>query len=256
MTNPTQKKLKIAKEISKQLEGIVNGTMLGGSMQYGQNYSVTEKSDVDMVVVININKINLINSLKYFKGRIPAHVEKMFKNKKINSFWVTKNVGGVEVNNFFYETKDYTDFCLLKGMGLKEYISTQPKNTQKSLGFTGEVLEFNRNVRGLREGGYLYEKPIWVNGKFWGGAPKIDFMYPLKILYEKDKFFTNLDEKVWKAFTEQLVKEQGKNVNLSKASILHSNWIYQNRQEKLPSKMIKYIKDRTKKELKKYLEKI
>lgn len=255
MDNPTQKRLKISNKISSQLEGIARGVILGGSMQYGQNYSVTDKSDIDMVVVTDNNKIDSISSLKYFKGNVPEHVKKMFKNKEINFFWVTKNVDGVEVNNFFYETKDYIDFCLLKGRGLIGYISTRPENTQKSKGFTGEVLEFDRNVKELKDGGYLYEKSVLVNRKFWGGAPRIDFMYPLKILYEENKFFTNLDKKVWGAFIEQLVKEQGRNVNLSKASILYSNWVYQNKREKLPPKIIEYIKDRTKRELKRYLEK-
>jgi hypothetical protein len=178
----------------------------------------------------------------------------MFKNKDINFFWVTKDVEGVEINNFFYETKSYVDFCLLKSEGIKGYLHTRPKETQKNSGFTGKSLEFNRRVRKTKEGGYIYEKPTLVNGKFWGGAPKIDFMYPLKILYEEDKFFTNLNKKVWKASIEQLVKEQGKGVDLSQASILKSNWIYQNRREKLPQEVIDKIKNRTKKELNNYLK--
>jgi hypothetical protein len=256
MNNPTKKRLKISNEISSQLENIAKGVILGGSMQYGQNYSVTDKSDIDMVIVMDTNKINLINSLEYFKGEIPEHVKKMFTDKKINFFWVTKNVEGIEVNNFFYETNDYVNFCLLKGRKLIGYIPMLPANIQKTEGFTGEVLKFDRNVRELKKGGYIYEKPSLINGKFWGSAPKIDFMYPLKILYEENKFFTNLDKKVWRAFTEQLVKEQGSNVDLSKASILYSNWIYQNRRKKFSPQIIKYIKDRTKRELKKYLEKI
>ncbi|MCK5150056.1 hypothetical protein KAJ87_03985 [Candidatus Pacearchaeota archaeon] len=47
----TKKRIEIAEKISSQLKGVVRGVLLGGSMGFGQNFSVTEKSDIDMVLM-------------------------------------------------------------------------------------------------------------------------------------------------------------------------------------------------------------
>ena len=255
MENPTQRRSKIAHEVSRQLENIARGVMLGGSMQYGQNYSVKEDSDIDLVSVVDSQNIDLVKSKKYFRRAIPARVINMFKEGGINFFWVTQNINDVETNVFFYETNNYVDFCLLKGGGLTGYISEKPKDIQKNKDFEGNDLNLNREVIPLGEGGYIYHKPVLANGKFWGGPPRMDYEYPLRILYEKENFFTELKEKVWGALIEQLVKEYGRNVDLSKASILNSNWIYQTRREKFPPKIMDYIKNKTEIELKRYLSK-
>ena len=75
----TNKRLEIAKNISSQLEGIVQGVLLGGSMSFGQNFSVNEKSDIDMVVVCDKDKAKDLEKTPYFQGHIPKNVLKMFE---------------------------------------------------------------------------------------------------------------------------------------------------------------------------------
>lgn len=243
----TKKRLEIAKEIASQLRGIVRGVILGGSMGYGQNYSVTNKSDIDVLVVIDLENINKLESCEFFKTKISKEGLNAFKSKEINFFWFTDLVKGVEVNVFIYETKGYIDFCLLN-KGLIGYKNSEPAETQTTYGFSGEKIEFKRNVKSYNKG-FIYEKPALVEGKFWAGVPRMDFLYSYYVLHEENNFFTGLEKKVWKKVIEQLVREHGKNLDLDKTNVLNTHHIYKTTRQRLPKEVIKKIQERTKEEL-------
>jgi hypothetical protein len=247
----TQKRLKIAENISPQLEGIVRGVLLGGSMGYGQNYSVTKNSDIDMVIVCDEQKIRELERTPYFYGQIPKSVLRMFENRTINLFWVTKQVNSVEVNSFVYETEGFEQFCALKGR-IKGYIPTKPSETQTQYGFDGNEITFNRNVTPC-ENGFLYEKPALVNGKFWGGPPRSDFLIGSCLLYQKDSFFDKIGEKVWDSVLRQLIKEYGPNPNLDKVNVLNTEFSYQRKPEKLPPGIAERVQEKTRRLLNEYL---
>jgi len=247
----TKKRLEIAKNISSQLEGIVRGVLLGGSMGFGQNFSVTEKSDIDMVVVCDKQKIRDLEATPYFTGHIPKNILKMFEDKTINLFWVIKKVDSVEVNSYIYETKGYKESCLFKG-GLRGYIPTKISEIEKHYGFDGSLISFKRNVTPCGEG-YLYKKPVFVNEKFISLPPGNDFTRGFYVLRQENSFFDNLNDKVWDAVVKQLIKEYGPNVDLERASVLKSDWVYRERPEKLPPSSIERIKSETEKRLKKFV---
>lgn len=244
----TQKRLKIAQEIAEQVKNIARGVMLGGSMGYGQNYAVTDKSDIDLVIVIDINNIDKLLDAPFFKQQVPLEIVDLFKRREINLFWVTKEVNTIEVNVFIYEVNAYTDFCLIKGK-IKGYISKKPEDVYETADFEGIKHTFNRKVRACGKG-FIYERPCFVEGKYWGDVPREDFFYSSQILYEQEFFLTQLEKDVWKATIQQLVKEYGLKVDLTKANLLNIHWIYRNARHKLPQEVIKLITARTEKELK------
>jgi len=223
----TNKRLDISKKISSSLEGIIKGILLGGSMGFGQNISVNKKSDIDMVIVCDKNKINELNSAIYFQGEIEEETLKMFKEGTINFFWVTKMVNDVEVNSFIYETKNYTKFCLMEG-GLKGYKLGRPQEIQENYGFDGSLIKFKRNVTPHNEG-FIYEKPPLAGGKFFGAPPRDDFTRGTYILYQENNFFDELKEQVWDAIIERLILEHGAKLDLKKTNILESEFVYKAR---------------------------
>jgi len=240
----TEKRLKISKNISSQLEGIVRGVLLGGSMGYGQNYSVNEKSDIDMVVVCDKGKINNLAETDYFKGQIPKKVLDIFDKRIINFFWVVKNINDIEVNTYIYDTKGFINFCLLKEK-IVGYIPTKPKETQTQHRFDGSEIMFNRNVRSYDQG-FIYEKPALADGKFWGGVPREDFLIGRNyILYEENKFFTLLEEKIGNAIIKQMMKEFP-NPDLGKINILNTIFYYATKSKKLPKEILEQVKRKTK----------
>ena len=174
--NETKKRLKIAERISSSLEGIAKEVLLGGSMGFGQNYSVTDKSDVDLVVVVDGSNINQLKSSWYFKGQTVPEFTELLKTQQATVFWVTRNIDGIETNAFVYETEGYVDFCLLKG-GLRSIVQRKPREVQKAYGFDGQEFTFHRNVTPYKNLGFSYEKPALIDGKCWMGVPRQDFLY-------------------------------------------------------------------------------
>jgi len=245
----TEKRLKIAKEITAQVKDIARGVMLGGSMGYGQNYAVTDKSDIDLLIAIDIENLDQLVTTPFFKNQVPEDIVELFKRKEINFFWVTKIINSIEVNVFIYESETYTNFCLIKG-DLKGYIVKKPESLYETADFEGIKHVFDRKVQPHKKG-FLYERPCFAEGKYWGDVPREDFFYSNKILYEKELFFTKLEKEVWRVTIKQLLKEYGNNPNLNKVNILNTHWVYRNARHKLPLEVIEKIKRRTEEEFKK-----
>ena len=243
----TKKRLDLAKLISQPLEGIVKGIILGGSMGFGQNFSVTAKSDIDTVVICDKDKIDKLLQTDYFKTHSEQEVIDLFKKGTINFFWVTREINDIEVNAFVYETKGYVDFCLLKG-NLTGYVHNKPSEIQIGWGFSGEQLDVKRNVRDFNSG-FLYEKPALANGKYWGRVPNQDFFYSGHIIYEEDSFLSQLERDVWRTTIQKLKEECGENPDLDKCNVLNTHWSYHKARGRLPDSVIQNIKRRTEQEL-------
>ena len=237
--SPTRKRLLIVEDIRSQIHGFVGLILLGGSMGYGQEFSVTDKSDIDMVIVCDKDRVDDLMQTDYFRGHAPDDVVEMFKRGVINLFWVTRVIDGIDVNSFIYETCDYKKFCLLEG-SIKGYIGHEPESTQESYGFDGKILSFTRNVS-KHGNGWLYSKPALADGKYWGGPPRSDFLFKPHITYQEDGFFDSLKPMVWKAVIDQLIKEHGPSVDLKRYNILNTDFTFQKHPEKLPREVIKEI---------------
>ena len=246
----TEKRLEISRRISKSLENCVQGIMLGGSMGFGQNYSVTEKTDIDMVVVIEKNQLGELLRKDLFKGKLPREAINAFKEGKINLFWATNYLEGVEVNSFVYEKEGYIDFCTLQG-SLKGYRSTKPRSSQEAFTFGGEKISFDRKIKPY-EKGFIFEKPALVNGKYWGVPPRQDYFFSGDIIFEKNGLFTKLESKVWQTTVGQLLKEYGPNINLKNTNILNTHFSYQAAKEKVPLEVAEKIKNRTERLVRQY----
>jgi hypothetical protein len=193
----TKRRLEVMDTVKVQLSDCLKGIMMGGSMGFGQNYSVHENSDIDLVLICDKDKVDLLLEKPFFSGSISPEVAQLFKESKINLFWNTKTIDGIEVNAFVYETTAYRNFCLLKG-DLQIFIKTKPADTQSAYSFDGTKITFDRNVR-VFDDGYLFTKPGLANGKFWGGVPRQDFFYSGVIVHETDGFLSKLEKEVWAA---------------------------------------------------------
>lgn len=243
----TKRRLEVMDSLKVQLSDCLKGIMMGGSMGFGQNYSVHEKSDIDLVLICDKDNVDLLLEKPFFSGSISPEVAQLFKDSTINLFWNTKTVNGIEVNAFVYEPAAYRSFCLLKG-DLQIFIKTKPADTQSAYGFDGTKLTFNRNVRAFKDG-FLFTKPSLANGKFWGGVPRQDFFYSGVIVHETDGFLSKLEKEVWAAVVGQLIKEHGTTVDLKSFNILNTHFTFQTAPERLPQVLIEKINTRTNEEI-------
>lgn len=127
---------------------------------------------------------------------------------------------------------------------------SKTRKYQISYLFDGSPVKIKRNLKKVKED-YIYEKPCLYNGKFTTEIPRQDFYYSSYLMYEKNKFWTNLEKRVWKESIKLLIKEHGLNVNLSKYGILQSHFVYAKSKERVSKSVINSILKRTKEELNK-----
>lgn len=244
----TQKRLDIIRFIKKGLEDIVECIVLGGSMGYGQNYSVAPWCDIDAVVAVDKDNICKLMKHHYFNQTVEDDVIDLFSKNKIDFFWSSRLVSGVEVDVFVYNKKSFTDFCLLK-QGLRGFIKSKPNETQKAFDFEGKKVLIHRDVKPYKSG-FIFTKPALNNGAYWGGVPRDDFLFMNYVVFDKNKFYSNLKKQVWKTLCNQLKKEHGPKVDVKKFNLLNSIYTYQTNRQGMPNKTIQRIQAETDKYLK------
>lgn len=245
----THTRLAIVNYITKDLNKIVECVVLGGSMGYGQNYSVAPWCDINMVVVIDKANLDYLLEKPFFNQTINDETIDLFKSGKIGMFWSKRLIRGIETEVYVYEKDSFIDFCTLK-KDLVAFIPYKPRLKQYAFNFSGKKIFFDRNVRSFGSG-YLYDKPALANGFYWGGVPKDDFLFCGSLVYDKNDFYSDLIDEIWQSTIKQLIKEHGVNVDIKKFNVLNSMYTYQTNRLGLPKDIIEKIKQRTVLELEK-----
>jgi len=243
-----EKRMNIVNEITSKIKDFVEAIIVGGSVGYG---NVRENSDIDMSVIIDKKNLQQLISAQYFKGKVPDRIIELFSSGEINLFWVTNYIKGIEVNMFVYGKEGYENHCTLQG-SRTGFIQNRPSDNHYGYSFEGEKLPFDRNVQEI-EGGYLYSHPALANGKYYGHVPRDDFFHQAIISFQKNNFFNNLQNEVWRSVILQLKKEYGPEIDLSKSNILKSIFLFNWEKELGENRMSEEIKEkimtRTKEEL-------
>ena len=243
--NETQKRLEIVDYIADQIKPHVYAIALGGSMGYGQNFSVAPWCDIDTVIVTDRNRVKGLLKTPYFNQNVPEQVANLFQEGKIDYFWASKDVGGIGVDIFVYDKDPFEEFVTLKGEGITGFIPTRPGEFQTGYNFKGERIEFNRHVEECGDG-FLYTKPTLASEEtYWGGVPRDDFFFMSHIVHEEDSYYTNLSERVRSSVVEQLVKEHGPNPDLQEANILNTLFTFQTNGQGMRDDLISKIKRET-----------
>jgi len=248
----TQRRLQIIENIKQQVYPFVRAMILGGSMGYGQNYSINPDSDIDNLVIFSKNMLDPIMNTSYFRKTTSPRVLNLFKSGELNSFWVTKKVDGVEVNSYMYEEGNFRDFCLLKDrINVFLVQERQPQEFVESYGFRGKLSVHRPSTK--FENGWIRPRPQFAtNGLFYADGPRIDFFYSAYVAFQQDNFVNDLDNEVWKTYIARLIQENP-NLNLEEASLLNAHRVFRETPERLPIQIVRKIKERTAKELTDYL---
>lgn len=72
----TKKRITIIESLIPELSQYCNALLLTGSMAYGQDYSVTPESDIDLQFLITPDMVSKLSSYKYFQKYNIARIEK------------------------------------------------------------------------------------------------------------------------------------------------------------------------------------
>lgn len=256
----TRKRLKVARKIKKLIGPLVEGIVIGGSVGFGQNYSVTKNSDIDMPVIIDPKDVEELTKTIYLKGCDRQAIQ-LFTRGKIDFFWVTKQIDGVIANMFIYNQASYENFCTLKS-SIKGFRRILPDSERKSMtryGFDGKPIEVDKNLRKTRNG-WVFEHPQFHNGKYFGIMSRGDLLGLGYAFYERERnYFKHLSSRTWESVINQLVKEhgmktkEGVSVDLTRFNVLNTLWVVHHNPTKVPQEVLQKIEKRTREELRKII---
>jgi len=243
----TQRRLALASEIASQITDQALCVVVGGSVGYGADSSVKPETDVDMPIVCSIENIGGLMSNAFFRNGAPEAAVSMFADGVIGFFNVSRIVDGIEVNTFIYEPRVYEEFCLQRS-GVIGFKTTKPPSTQDAYLFDATHVMFDRDVR-AHEGGFLYEKPALLDGRFYGGMPRNDYLIRSVCVWEHDSFFQAMRERVWSSVITRLIAEHGPEPDVTQFNVLNSLYAYSHKRHQVPPDVQEAVRQETSKRL-------
>jgi len=102
-TKETARRLKLAKEFLPKIKPAITGLIVSGSVAYGANYSVTEKSDIDMQSLVTPESVKeLLNTKLFDNSKLNIGINAYLANI-IKQFSLSFYRDGVEMQCHFWD---------------------------------------------------------------------------------------------------------------------------------------------------------
>lgn len=113
-TRETKKRIKIIEQILPELSKYSTAILLTGSMAYGQDFSVTPDSDIDLQLMTNMEKIAQINSCKFFQKYNTEKIIQWFTEWIFEQFSISCIVKEVKIECHFWNEKTFKEILQYK----------------------------------------------------------------------------------------------------------------------------------------------
>lgn len=126
-TRETKKRIRIIEQILPELSKYSTAILLTGSMAYGQDFSVTTDSDIDLQLLTNSEKIAQINSCKFFQKYNTKKIIEWFTEGIFDQFTIRFIVKEVSIECHFWNEKTFKEILQYK----KEEIVRLRSQTKK-----------------------------------------------------------------------------------------------------------------------------
>ncbi len=123
----TKKRIDIIESVIYTLSEYSTSILLTGSMAYGQDYSVTPESDIDLQLTITPELFQKLHSCKYFQKYNLSRIEEGFKKGIFSQFSLNFIYKEVTVECHFWDEKTLKDILLYK----KEQVVRLRSQTKK-----------------------------------------------------------------------------------------------------------------------------
>mgnify|MGYP002132431215 FL=1 len=123
----TKKRVDIIETIIYPLSECSTSILLTGSMAYGQDFSVTPESDIDLQLTITPELFQKLHSCKYFQKYNLSRIEEGFKKWIFSQFSLNFIYKEITIECHFWDEKTFKDVLVYK----KEHISRLRSQTKK-----------------------------------------------------------------------------------------------------------------------------
>ncbi|TSC87651.1 MAG: hypothetical protein G01um101416_416 [Microgenomates group bacterium Gr01-1014_16] len=244
----TEKRKEILDSLLPDLKKFANVVMITGSMAYGQNFSVTEKSDIDAQILIDrTNAFRLLDFSPFKEEKIKVALEAFFKGI-VDQFSLSTPIEGIPFECHFWE-----ESALVKAMVLESQSTIRLRSSltppSVDYGFSFDGSEDEQELPGKVINIYVIgELPSYRrhDNKLFLCRPITNGLSNPFIVHGYERVQPAID-KSWSIIVRELIDFSGPEIDLSKNNVINT----------LPGKfktsedIKKQITERTKQELRK-----
>ncbi|KYK24839.1 hypothetical protein AYK26_03080 [Euryarchaeota archaeon SM23-78] len=237
----TKKRLLLAEHELEKFRNISLGAILAGSVAYSPNLNVTEKSDVDLVIIVKKLK-PIIPILIEYKVEQDALQKRFFEG-----YCIKKEKEGVPISTHVLSEDSFDIISKCFVANIRVYRQGEKTGVYELKGFEGNTYSYKiKNIPLADLPGVRTIVPISFihRDRYYIGIHRDKLLSNPIILYEKDEFVSRKIEKLWKMVAENLYDESMRlysDIDISKMNILNAL----SKKEKMSPKVIETIKDKT-----------
>ena len=188
--NETDKRLKIISNLFEYFDkDVFEAILLVGSMSYGKYFSVNEKSDIDLIFIINKEKLDRFSEEDFFMKAEYFDEEKVtiLKEEKADGFWIDQRIEGVLINLGIYLKSSLEKYCELEKTVWKISTETESSKWDKERIYRGSDGQLYRNLGKLEKNAKLYIKSNDIfRGKAFISNVFAGNLFTAEILHDKN----------------------------------------------------------------------
>lgn len=237
----TQKRLDLAKQQAAAVSDIAIGIVVAGSVAYAPNLNVTEKSDLDLLVIAE----DLKRAIPYISNDDKERTA--LANRFFEGYCVKRDVDGVPISLHFLSKDAFDIICKCFVADIRVYRENAKRGSYVLHGFDGQPYEYWINNIHLPDlAGVRTIVPVSFIGqdRYFVGIHRDKLLSNPVILHENEGFVTRGVDKLWSVVVENLRDESMRlygAVDLAKMSVVNALA----KRERMSSDTIQRIKEKT-----------
>lgn len=220
----TNKRLALLEWFTQYIRSSVSGLLVTGSMSYGQNHSVTAKSDLDMQLLVNMQTVENLLKTNCFNAQELTHAIAGYRKGLYGQFSLVFEKDGVPMECHFWDEQAFINAITFKAESTKRLrTSIDAPSTDYAYSFDREESKedyFGEIVEGYAVGDFPSFRR--VGGKLFLCRP-ITNMLGLPIIQIADARLEAAIEACWMSAVKELKAASGDSpINLDTLNIANT----------------------------------
>ncbi len=242
----TRKRLELTQRVTAKYQGKVKGIVLVGSVAYGANEFVTDKSDVDILVVTPD-----LESIVQSDFVTEKRVKDVLKYRYFDGYSFKDNFKGVDLSIHLFEPRTFDVICGLYNGELRLFRQQAKEiGAYKLYNFEGGFYDYTIRVLTRDDGTTTIKVPMSFihEDNYHLGVHRDKLLSNPIILSEEDNYLSNVIGRLWEGTARYLRDESVRRdgvIDLSRRNILNAL----SRKERISKQVKDMINARTVSEL-------
>lgn len=219
----TSRRVRALEEFLPRIKKAVTSLTVTGSMASGQNYAVTEKSDLDIQLSITKDSVNLLRETGIFPSESFEKPLDAYLKGTINQFSFSVDINGIPHECHFWDEQ-----ALLDAMEMKTKF-TKRMRTSNSSPAIDYGFSFDRTQNAFEcpteevDGLFISVLPSYrtIEGKLFLSRPVTNWLSTPYIIFGNEILKPHIDN-TWKIVVKELADSAQGEINLKTHNILNA----------------------------------